>query len=424
MTGAQEQKSVLRPTPPAPGERPAVEDQPDSADKVHFPGLNGLRFIAAFSVLLYHVEAFKSMAQLPSWVSMKLWQSLGPYGVVCFFTLSGFLITYLLLVERDRIGTIRVRKFYLRRILRIWPLYYLVVLLGFLALPLASSILVHPQAQLSGNFLERLPLFIFFLPNLAWIVYGIIPFAGPLWSVGVEEQFYLLWPILLRLLGGRTAFGILLVIVVMVSLRFALPMLGAAFSSGPVISRDWQIAMGFLWTLKLECMAAGALAAYALHGNFRRILAFLHHPLTQIGAIALIIASLGLGLRYRQFDNLVWGTAFAVLILNLASNPRSLIKLRGRVLNYLGRISFGIYVYHSFVIAGLLLILRNLMPMEGFLFNFTLYSSATLLTIVIAGLSHRYYESPFLRLKARYMVVPSSGESASPAAQQKAPKAR
>lgn len=386
----------------------------DAGERVHFPGLNGLRFVAAFSVLLYHVEAFKSIAMMPNWISLGFWRSLGPYGVVCFFTLSGFLITYLLLEEQNRTGTIRVRKFYLRRILRIWPLYYLIVILGFLALPHAAAILIHPQAGLPDDLLSKLPLFVFFLPNLAWIVYGIIPFAGPLWSVGVEEQFYLTWPLLLRVLGKRVLVGIILVIVIMVSLRFALPPIAASLSSGPMVARNWQIAIGFLWTLKLECMAMGALAAYGLHRNCTRTLAVFYHPVSQVAALALIGVSLTFEVRYRQFDNLVWGAFFAVLILNLASNPKSLIKLRGRALDYLGRISFGIYVYHSFVIALLLLVFKNLIPTEGLVFNGILYSLATCLTILIAGLSHRYYESPFLRLKTRYMVIQSSGESPLP----------
>ena len=178
-----------------------------------------------------------------------------------------------------------------------------------------------------------------------------------------------------------------------------------------MISRDWQLALAFLWTLKLECMAMGALAAYVLHRDRKRVLRVLHHPLLQIAALGLIVVSLGLGLRYRQFDNLVWGGAFAVLIVNLAGNPKSLLRLENRVLDYLGRISFGIYVFHSFVIAGLLLVLRNWIPTDGFLFNSVLYPLAAGLTVGLSGLSHRYYESPFLRLKTRYMVVQSSGRA-------------
>ena len=407
MSAASRSENELSSTELVPGSE--VGSGP--GEKIHFPGLNGLRFVAAFSVLLYHVEAFKSFAQIPNWVSLEFWGALGPYGVVCFFTLSGFLITYLLLEETKRSGTIRIRKFYLRRILRIWPLYYLIVLLGFLALPWVGDLLVHRQVQLPEDPVSTLPLYVFFLPNVAWVVHGIVPFLGPLWSVGVEEQFYLLWPALLRVLKRHALAGILGVIVVMVCLRFILPQVAAALATGPLISRNWQVALGFVWTLKLECMAMGGLAAYVLHRDSRRVLGVLHHPLVQIAALGLILVSLGWGLRYRQFDNLVWGTAFAVVIVNLAANPRSLLRLENPVFDYLGRISFGLYVYHSFVIAGLLLLFRNWSVSDGFLFNSALYVLAVGLTVGISGLSHHFYEAPFLKLKTRYMVVQSSGRA-------------
>ncbi len=384
-------------------------------EKIYFPGLNGLRFFAAFSVLLYHIEALKSFSRMPNWVASPFLHSLGPYGVVCFFSLSGFLITYLLLEESARTGGIRVRRFYMRRILRIWPLYYFIVVLGFLILPLTQDLLTHPQVAMKGDLLPKLALFLTFLPNLAWVMFGITPLAGPLWSVGVEEQFYLLWPILLRGLRNHVLLGIVAVIFVMVGLRFGLPRVAAALASGGPDDYSWQIAINFLWTLKLECMAMGALAAYWLHGGFHRVLRVLYFPLTQLAALGLILVSLWRNQSYGQFDNVVWGAAFAVLIVNLAANPRSLLKLENRLLDYLGKISFGIYVYHSFTIVGVLLFLRNWMPTHGFLFNGLLYCLVIGLTIGLAGLSHRYYESPFLRLKIRYMVVRSSGEAGDPA---------
>jgi len=401
---------------------PGTLEAPESAgsiaskdEKIHFPGLNGLRFFAAFSVVLYHIEALKSFSLIPNWVAFPFLQSLGPYGVVCFFTLSGFLITYLLLEESERTGNIRVRRFYMRRILRIWPLYYLVVALGFLILPFTADLLVHPQVVPRGDLLPKMALFLAFLPNLAWVTFGITPIVGPLWSVGVEEQFYLLWPILLRGLRNHALLGIVAVVLVMLGLRFGLPRIAAEIASPGSDYSSWVTAINFLWTLKLECMAMGALAAYWLHGGFHRILRVLYFPLTQLAALAFIFISLWRHQIYGQFDNVAWGSAFAVLIVNLAANPRSLLKLENRPLDYLGKISFGIYVYHSFAIVGVLLFLRNWMPTHGFLFNGLLYGLAIALTVGLAALSHRYYESPFLRLKIRYMVVRSSGAAGDPA---------
>ena len=90
--------------------------------RVYFPNLNALRFAAALMVIVYHLERLKMRYGLPNRAVKSVIETLGPLGVVLFFVLSGFLITYLLLVEVRGTGTVNVRDFYLRRILRIWPL--------------------------------------------------------------------------------------------------------------------------------------------------------------------------------------------------------------------------------------------------------------------------------------------------------------
>src|SRR5688572_30760956 len=97
--------------------------------KVFFKGLNGLRFFAALAVIITHVELMKGVFGLPSYWQEPFFFDLGGLGVYFFFVLSGFLITYLLLVERRQIGRISIKKFYVRRILRIWPLYYFIMVL-------------------------------------------------------------------------------------------------------------------------------------------------------------------------------------------------------------------------------------------------------------------------------------------------------
>src|SRR5690606_24795997 len=104
-------------------------------DRIYLPGLNGIRAIAAFAVVISHTNGRLGefgLSKLPYW-------DLAGFGVTIFFTLSGFLITYLLLKERAKTGTIKVRKFYVRRLLRIWPLYYfylflILAIVGFSAL--------------------------------------------------------------------------------------------------------------------------------------------------------------------------------------------------------------------------------------------------------------------------------------------------
>lgn len=94
----------------------------DNPNSIHFPGLNNLRFIAAMGVLIFHVELKKQLLGFKFYYMHQL-INLGDVSVTLFFVLSGFLITYLLLAEREQTGTVAVKKFYTRRILRIWPLY-------------------------------------------------------------------------------------------------------------------------------------------------------------------------------------------------------------------------------------------------------------------------------------------------------------
>lgn len=100
--------------------------------KFIFPNLNAIRFIAAFFVIIHHTEQFKELFHINNVFNIPFVYAVGKLGVILFFTLSGFLITYLLLRERENRKKINIKNFYMRRVLRIWPLYYLIVVLSFL----------------------------------------------------------------------------------------------------------------------------------------------------------------------------------------------------------------------------------------------------------------------------------------------------
>ncbi len=103
-------------------------------EKVYFPGLNALRFIAASAVIITHIELLKGFFGLKSFWQNPLLYNLGGLGVYFFFVLSGFLITYLLLKEKTVLNDIKIKNFYIRRILRIWPLYFFILILGLFVL--------------------------------------------------------------------------------------------------------------------------------------------------------------------------------------------------------------------------------------------------------------------------------------------------
>ena len=120
-----------------------------SGTKVYFKNLNAIRFIAASFVIVAHIEFFKKLFYLPNFFDNAVISIIGRLGVVLFFVLSGFLISYLLFVEKEVTKTISVRKFYIRRMLRIWPLYFLIILLAFFIFPYIKLLKI-PNEELTS----------------------------------------------------------------------------------------------------------------------------------------------------------------------------------------------------------------------------------------------------------------------------------
>jgi len=156
-------------------------------------------------------------------------------------------------------------------------------------------------------------------------------------------------------------------------------------------------------------MAVGALGAYILFTQRKKFLSFVYHPVSQFAAPMLIISSL-----FFKFDflgyTLIEALIFIVFILNVSTNPKYFLKLENRLLNYLGNISYGLYMYHTICIALLfqLLLKLGIWQDQPVLFNIIVYILSPVLTVLIAGLSYRYFESFFLKLKDKFMVVKSS----------------
>ncbi|NRB70857.1 MAG: acyltransferase, partial [Xanthomonadales bacterium] len=146
---------------------------------LYFPNLNGLRFIAALMVIVYHLERLKANMGLDGlWGKAAFVSLFGKLGVVLFFVLSGFLITYLLLAEEKRFAKIDLTSFYLRRVLRIWPLYFFIIFLGFFVLPFLNFFSVPGKGVefIYSDLALKLALFTLVFPNLALATFGAIPF--------------------------------------------------------------------------------------------------------------------------------------------------------------------------------------------------------------------------------------------------------
>ena len=148
--------------------------------RIYFSGINSLRFIAALAVIITHIELLKGVFGFKNYWKNPIIFNLGGMGVYFFFVLSGFLITYLLLVEKEKQRHIKIKDFYIRRILRIWPLYYLIVVIGFFILPRFEMFHIsYLQNSFSENFITNVILYILILPNLAFSLFPAVPNIEP-----------------------------------------------------------------------------------------------------------------------------------------------------------------------------------------------------------------------------------------------------
>lgn len=400
-------------------------------NRVYFPGLNGLRFFAALAVILTHVELMKKLTGHNSiwidssritenafahiqkgeikWLSPIVAES-GPLGVVFFFVLSGFLITYLLLEEKKQTSTVGIGAFYLRRIYRIWPLYFFIFILGFFVLPQFSAFYVRDQTEsLDQNFMGNFWCYLFFLPNLAYAMFKAVPNIGQSWSIGVEEQFYLIWPVIMKYFK-HTLRALLVITVILLLIKVVF------LFAGKISKEPWiRVAQKFLAMSKIECMTLGGMGAYFVFGQHQRWIKIIHSVPIQLMAYLGIPFLLYFSPALIQDGiHLVYGTLFLIIIMNVSGNPDSLIRLEFRWLNFLGKISYGIYMYHMMCIVFVIHVVTKIMGSGRnltFWENISIYTLSIALSIFISYLSYEFIEKRFIKLKKGVTRV-ISGEDA------------
>jgi peptidoglycan/LPS O-acetylase OafA/YrhL len=417
--------------------------------KTYFPGLNALRFFAAMAVMITHVEFTKKVMlhgdrfwlKIDTWIQGNALSSMlregppqpihwispfvtfgGYIGVIFFFVLSGFLITYLLLEEKRVSNTVEVKKFYMRRILRIWPLYYFLVILGFLVLHnIPWFEVISQEDEFFKHYWLNLISYVFLLPNLSFaFVMEAVPNLGHLWSIGVEEQFYLLWPLLLKFskkpmrtlwtfLIGVLAFKLISLLVI----RVMFP--GPPPDPDLMIFSPVETFKRFVGSLKFEAMAIGGIGAGWVFYRRERILQVLYHKSVQwLALIAIPAIVLLTPVKLYSALYLLFSVPFLIIILNVATNPDCMYRLQGPILNYLGKISYGIYMYHLICIAFVFHVLDYFIDfplrLEGW-HSALLYVFSIPLTLGVSALSYHFLEYPFIRKKRTFTTVISGDDA-------------
>ena len=381
---------------------------PSAKAKIFFPNLDGLRFISFFVVFLYHghlsIFSYLKDAQPRVYAVIEFICRHGNLGVNFFFVLSGFLITYLLIKEKEFTGRIHVPNFYVRRILRIWPLYYLCVFVGVIGFGLLKKMSGEPLLENANPWY-----YMFFGANFdimhTWPEKPDALLLSVLWSVAVEEQFYLTWPLILSFVPLRK-FKFVFPAIMVLSLVFR------AFHTG---DNDHDFAIRYFHTLSvIGDMALGGLFAYLVsyENRFKRYIT----EMPRAVIIMLYVCTLGVTLFKDNifvagipviFDRIVIAFFFGMIILEQNYAKHSFFKMsRAKTISKLGIYTYGLYCLHFL---GLYLAIKfmNVLRLNGSLtwVSFSMILLALVISIIISLLSYNLYEKWFLRLKDKFAFI-------------------
>ncbi len=382
----------------------------------YFPSLDIVRFVAFMLVFVSHASLFFGYINTSHrWSDFReVFLTHGDLGVTFFFVLSGFLITYLLMSEKHQNGEINIRKFYMRRLLRIWPVYFITIFIAVWALPYYMNLLGISQAvpfNISDG-LNSYPWYVFFIGNFNMFI-NTPPSVtlAVLWSISVEQQFYLLWPLVIRKIKQRNIPLILLsVILVSTVYRFihAYPydyntIKYSTFSVMSDIAIGCLVAWFFFEKSKITLWAKNlSHTKYFLIYYSSLIILILSRSsifdVDQIVIRRLLIAT----------EPVVFAVLFGFIIARLAGLRDEFITGRHpiqKMLVYLGQISYGLYCYHMIVLVTVMGVIYkggyattyHSIGQLIFVFFLTL-----IISIICAVVSYHFIEKNILKLKKRF----------------------
>lgn len=371
-----------------------MEIKSNSAEeRIFFPNLDGFRFLSFLIVFLLHgfaevVNHHEVNGFILTTLKIAFFQS-GQLGVSFFFVLSGFLITYLIFAERIKIGRFDMKAFYIRRSLRIFPLYFAFMIFIFVILPFFVDL------KLPNPFY-----YFFFLSN-----FDVVNTNGAgmdilniSWSVSVEEQFYLAWAILFAILTPRHYLYLFLTIIITSALfRWT-------------NSSNHYVTMFHTFSVMSD-LAIGGLSAYLVTYSERFKKLFEDLPKWIImGGYGLVIPMLMFSrffYLYTTFGRIFLGLGIAFIIIEQNYSNNSFYKMKNfKLISSLGKYTYGLYLLHPLVIlfvsmTAIKIGLDTKSLLEGsFIGVFSLVMS-----ILVCYLSYRFFESPFLKLKSRFAYL-------------------
>jgi len=341
----------------------------------YFPALDGVRALAALMVLSWHMKVV-------AWTSLS-----GGKGVTIFFVLSGFLITTLALREEDARGRLALPAFYIRRIARICPVYYAVLLVHVVLIFGLSFGFSLAKREPFG---AALPYYLTYMNEFGVGESGSnTPFYQS-WSLGIEQKFYLLWPLLAFVLFRRIKILRLVFIVVFIVVFAALSHLGTG-----------RRLVEYLWLTDYAAILLGCLTALALHDPraYAR-LRFLGQPPWALFAALLLLAAQLLLQPYPALEG-VYPCVVALFLISLViGRTRFGRSLGSHPMVYIGTRSYGIYLVHLLALNVVELVFRpGAVP---YAMSPLYFLAAALVSLAAAEVLYRLIEKPGIALGRRW----------------------
>ena len=338
----------------------------------YFSSLDTFRFLAITAVIWHHTQV--GVNWFPA-------SHRGFLGVDFFFVISGFLIVTLLLRERDKTGDISLRRFYMRRSLRIFPIYYLM-----LALMTVFFLAVKPHSQMAQPFFRILPYQLFYLSN--FVTDTTILFFT--WSLSSEEQFYLFWPPVEKWLGKAVIPLLFGVILINQAINFQMSD-WIASGSNPKLN---------ILQITFAPICLGVLLAHLLHD--KRWFSLVFRWVGSAWSPLFFAAAVLIACNHPRSDLMGWPRlsiqVFMTLLLAscVVREDHCLESLfQVATIRRIGVISYGMYLYHEFAAH----IVRAALPIDKVHPSFPMFLVTYALTVIVSDLSYRYYETPFLNFK-------------------------
>lgn len=371
--------------------------------RIFFPNLDGIRTIAFLMVFVGHCYSRFPLHNkytdpfLNSLVDR--FTILSNMGVNLFFVLSGFLISYLLFDENDLFGKINIKKFYVRRILRIWPVYYLVVFLGLFIIFFVFHLLKFEDYSLK-SFIN----YLLFMVNFEHINKELThPLISVLWSVSVEEQFYLFWPLLLTIVPKKKYVLLFISLIIIASIY--------RYSQAPESYR----LINYHTLAVMIYLTMGALGAYICKYHIIKLESLFSAPkIIWIGLYASLILyfyfdrNIIVSKFQTLFEGFFYSIVFLLIILEQNYAKNSFYKMSNiKFLDKYGKYTYGLYSYHFFAIFFVYTINTRYLNLDdtNIPLLFAQYIVALLLSYLIAWLSFNYYEKYFLSKKKKYDLL-------------------